>query len=80
MNNKIDIFVNRLNKIGITIELVGNIPWIYLTKVNGKTVKEKYCSEYGFTVAFLDIKLDNDYCFTDISEIFKIIRKYVLQN
>ena len=32
--NEITVFVERLKKIGITIELAGNIPWIYLDKVN----------------------------------------------
>ena len=37
--NEINIFVERLKKIGIQIELVGNVPWIYLNKVNGIITK-----------------------------------------
>jgi hypothetical protein len=33
--NEVQIFINRLKKIGIELELMGNVPWIYLSKVNG---------------------------------------------
>lgn len=46
-------FVNRLSKIGITIELVGNYPWLYLNKVNNVKITEKYKAEHGFTAFFL---------------------------
>jgi len=74
--NKLDIFVNRLNKIGIEIDFWNNFPWVYLTKINNKTVKEKYQSEYGFVIGYMPIKPDKDFQFTDLNEIFKIIRKY----
>ena len=73
---KLDIFVNRLKKIGIDIELTGNYPWIYLTKINGKAVKEKFQANHGFTIAFLPIRKDQELNFTDIGEIFKLIRRY----
>lgn len=73
---KLDIFVERLKKIGIIIELVGNYPWIYLDKVNGQKVTEKFEGNHGFTIGFLPIRPDKPFHFTDISEIFKIIRKY----
>lgn len=69
---KIQIFGDRLKRTGIKIELIGNYPWAYIHKVNGNTVKEKFMSEHGFTVAFIN----NETNFTDIGEIFKIIRKY----
>ena len=34
--DKLTTFKNRLSKIGIEITLSGNIPWIYLSSVNGK--------------------------------------------
>lgn len=37
--DKLTIFVDRLKRIGIDIECAGNIPWIYLNKVNGKQSK-----------------------------------------
>lgn len=72
---KLNIFVARLKSIGIDIELSANYPWIYLDKVNGKKVTERFHAEHGFTIAFLPIK-GEELRFTDITEIFKIIRKY----
>lgn len=74
--NKIEIFVNRLSKIGINVNLFCNYPWIYLDTVNGKRVTEKFHAEHGFTIAFHPIRPNQELNFTDISEIFKIIRKY----
>jgi len=71
MKNELKPLKNRLNKIGI--EMSGNVPWIYLDKVNGKRVQEKLHSEHYFTVAFYSSK---GYILTDLKEIFKIIRKY----
>jgi hypothetical protein len=55
--------------------LFGNAPWIYLDKVNGKKVKERFCANHGFTIAFRPLK-DEKMELTDIREIFKTIRKY----
>lgn len=71
--DKLTIFVNRLKKIGIEVELLGNAPWCYLYKVCGKKVEEKYLAEWGFTIAFSSVE---GYKLTEISEIFKILRKY----
>ena len=65
-------FVNRLDKIGIKVELFGNYPWVYLDTVNGNKVKERFEANHGFTVFFRG-KPDK---ITDISYIFEIIRKY----
>lgn len=73
---KLDVFVKRMKKLGIDIQLIANYPWIYLDKVNGNKVKEKYMADWGFTIAFLPIRRDKELQFTDINEIFKIIRKY----
>lgn len=67
------IFANRLKKLNINVEFMGNIPWIYLHTINGKRVTERFHAEHGFTVAFLN----NGVKFTDIGEIFKVIRKYI---
>jgi len=69
---KLDIFVKRLNKINIRVQLVGNYPWIYLDKVNDNKVKEKFMGKHGFTIGFLN----TSFSFTDIKYIFEIIRKY----
>jgi hypothetical protein len=75
-NNVINRLVPRLRKIGINVELFGNVPWIYLDKVNGNKVKEKFHANHGFTIAFYPIRNDQKMELTDIREIFKIIRKY----
>ena len=76
--NEIDIFVERLKKIGIELELVGNIPWIYLNKVNGNKVKsEDYNANHGYTFAWYPVRLGNEpHLDKDIKRTFEIIRKY----
>lgn len=74
--DKINTFCKRLEKIGITVKLFSNFPWIYLDSVNGHRVKEKFHAEHGFTIAFHPIRPNQELKFTDISEIFKTIRKY----
>lgn len=76
MDHPVNILRNRLLKIGITIEMFSNYPWIYLDKVNGNTVKEKYFANHGFTIGFNPAKLGDVFSYTDLKEIFKIIRKY----
>jgi len=71
MNNKLSILISRLKKINIEIECLGNYPWIYLYKVNGNRVKEKYLANHGFTIMF-----SGSGEFTDLKEIFKVIKKY----
>ena len=73
---KLTILGDRLKKLGIKIECLGNYPWIYLDKVNGNRVKEKFYAEHGFTIMFTPTKPDQEHQFTDLKEIFKIIRKY----
>ena len=74
----LSIFVDRLKKIGIEVELFGNYPWIYLDKINGKKVTEKFQADHGFTVAFLNNPfLNKSVEFTDTKEIFKLIREYI---
>ena len=76
MDHPVNILRNRLLKIGITIEMFSNYPWIYLDKVNGNQVKEKYFANHGFTIGFNPAKLEDVFSYTDLKEIFKIIRKY----
>ena len=73
-------FIERLKKIGIEVELVGNYPWIYIDKINGKRVTERFEGNHGFTIAFLPVRNDQEMEFTDIAEIFKLIRKYVKED
>jgi hypothetical protein len=76
MDHPVTILRNRLLKIGITIEMFSNYPWIYLDKVNGNVVKEKYFANHGFTIGFNPAKLGDVFSYTDLTQIFKIIRKY----
>ena len=75
-NNVLDRLVLRLQKIGINVELAGNYPWIYLDKINGVRVTEKFEGNHGFTIAFLPLKNDQKIKITNITEVFKILRKY----
>lgn len=68
-------FVDRLEGIGIIIEYWANYPWIYLHKINGKAVTEKFESEHGFVLGYAP-RADGYFNFSDTSEIFRIIRKY----
>lgn len=73
--NKLDVFIKRMQKINVNIELFGNYPWIYIDTINGKKVTEKFEGNHGFTIAFTPISSE-ELKFTDIGEIFKLIRKY----
>ena len=76
--DKITRFVERLKKIGIDVKLSGNFPWIYIDEICGKRVTEKFEGNHGFTLIFLPGRNDSPPSeFTDITEIFKLIRKYV---
>lgn len=52
-------------------------PWLYIHSINGKYVSEKFKANHGFTISFLPIEEDSELEFTDIGEIFKLIRKYI---
>ena len=75
--DKLEVFQQRLKGVGIGIELTLNWPWVYLSKVNDKTVKDKYRSDHGFTIAFMPIQHGRDIVFTELSEVFGLIRKYI---
>lgn len=66
-------FVERLKKIGVNVELHGNYPWIYLYKVNGHIIRQRYCGNHGFTAFWYPNKP------TSISVIFTKIRE-ILEN
>jgi len=76
MYSKLDTFVSRLGKINIDVKLIMNYPWVYISEINGKKVRETFKANHGFTVAFVSIQDEQDLNFTDIGEIFKLIREY----
>jgi hypothetical protein len=76
--SKLHTFRKRMEKLGIDIKLSSNIPWIYIESVNGNRIKQKdyLYANHGFTIGFYPIKVGEPFEFTDITEIFKLIRKY----
>jgi hypothetical protein len=77
-SDKITRFVERLKKIGIDVKLIGNFPWVYIDEICGIRVTESFAANHGFTLIFLPGRNDSPVSeFTDIEEIFKLIRKYV---
>lgn len=66
----------RLWRMGISVEFIANIPWIYLTKINGNPVAEKYHSEHGFTIGYYPVKAGEVVKLIETRVIFDLIRKY----
>jgi len=76
--NEVEIFINRLKRIGIELELMGNIPWIYLYKVNGNRIlPEDYNANHGYTIAWYPVRLGEEIRLdSDLKRTFQVIRKY----
>lgn len=74
--DKLIVFKNRLEKIGINVTFISNVPWIYIDTIYDKKVTERFRGNHGFTVGFLPASIGGQFQFTDIGEIFKLIRKY----
>ena len=76
--NEVEIFINRMKRIGIKLDLIGNAPWIYLYKVNGNRVlPEDYNANHGYTIAWYPVKLgEKVHLDSDLTRTFKVIRKY----
>lgn len=78
--NEVQIFINRLKKIGIELELEGNAPWIYLKSVNGNIIKQEdwVNANRGYTIAWYPLTIKKDFTLNwhDIRLTFNIIRKY----
>jgi len=70
------IFLERLKKINIVLLISGNYPWIYIDTINGREVMEKFQANHGFTLGYYPIKRNGNFKFSDLTEIFKLIRKY----
>ena len=76
--NEVEIFINRMKRIGIKLELMGNIPWIYLHSVNGNRVKkEDWNANHGYTIAWYPVRAEQKpHLDSDIKRTFEVIRKY----
>lgn len=75
MSNEVEKLRIRLLKIGIDLELTGNYPWIYLSKIKGKVVKEKNNSEHGFVIGYSTH--NGTILIKDSSKIFSLLRDYI---
>lgn len=68
--NELEVFVDCLKSIGIHLELVYNLPWVYLISVNGITVSGP---DHYFTIAMHGP--EDRLHIVDKAEIFGIISK-----
>ncbi len=68
-------FVDKLERIGVSVTLRGNYPWIYLYTVNDKKVKGTFLANHGFTAFWYPIKLGQKIKFTDRRRVFKKVRE-----
>ena len=70
--------VERMRRIGIEIELIGNYPWIYLHEVNGNHIREEdFTANHGFNIAWYGIRNgDGIRLAEDPKTIIALIRKY----
>jgi len=50
--NRISLFVKRLEKIGVRVDLLGNFPWVYLHKVNDVKVEGSFHADHGFCIGY----------------------------
>lgn len=71
-NFDLNVFIQRMKKLGIEVKFTGNYPWVYISEICGKKVKEKKDSEWGWVVGYRN----KYFKFVDIKELFNLIRKY----
>lgn len=74
------IFVERLRKLNIEIELVSNFPLVYITKINKKSVLENLNSEHGFVIGYFSHKENWEYVFSNLKETFNLIKRFVKED
>lgn len=72
--DEITKLVQRLERIGVDIDLAGNLPWVYLVSINGKPVTEKFNSEHGYTACY--VTKSGCVNWTNTKLMFNLIRKY----
>lgn len=58
--DKLQVFKNRLAKLNINVELVGNYPWVYIHRINGVLITERFIANHGFTIAFLPVRVGKE--------------------
>ncbi len=72
--NNLGLFMKRMKSINIKLECSINYPWVYIDKINGKRVKEKYFSEHKYTIA---LETSDKFFKDHLGETFSLIRKYI---
>ena len=72
----------RMQRIGIEIEFVGNYPWIYLERVNGIRIRqEDFTANHGFNIAWFGIRNEDKIKLAeDPKTIIALIRRYVTES
>lgn len=68
----LNVFVRRMEKLGITLTFSLNSPWVYINEICGKKVKERRLANHGWTVGFRN----KYFKFVDEKGLFELIRKY----
>lgn len=68
----LNVFVRRMEKLGITVTFSLNSPWVYLDSVNNKKVKERKLANHGYTIGFRN----KYFKFVDERGLFELIRRY----
>jgi hypothetical protein len=63
---------------GVDIELIANIPFIYIDKINGEKVTEPFNSEQGFCIAFVPLKTGEETMVTDLEKVTWLLSTYVV--
>ena len=77
MENNLTRLMKRLEKVGVELKLAGNYPWVYITHINGKRVKETFQSDHGFVMCFSPKTTNGDFSFAyGFTDTFNLIRKY----
>lgn len=68
-------FNRRMKKLGIKIEYISNIPWIYIRRINDKPVTENFQANHGFCAFWYPVKNDQTVVFSDRRKVFELIRR-----
>ena len=74
MTTRADRLTRRLSRLGIDIQLSGNLPWIYLDSVEGQPVWERFRAEHGFAAFFLHART-GEIVWSDRGRVFAKIRE-----
>lgn len=77
LENRLETFIKRMDKLGVKIKITSNYPWVYITSINGTVVYDKYQSEWGFVLCYMPIRIGEEIKFVELEKIFKLIRKYI---